>query len=187
MVFDYIKIDYADKLFKEIIDLRRRVFCDEGGEKTAFSKDKRDEKAIHIAMVLSEKVLACGSACDNGNGEFELYKIAVSKDYRGFGIGSSILKELKKCAKNQGAEKLYAELPAECLDFFHKNGFPHQGITYKKEGKSFIKCCENLVFDDAQWVEFGGESQAVIVKGEFQVNKKEETFLRSQHGAQEGN
>ncbi len=177
MVFDYIKVDYTDKLFKDITELRRRVFCDEGGEKIAFSKDKRDEKAIHIAMILSEKVLACGSVCDNGNGEFELYKIAVSKDYRRFGIGSSILKKLKEHAKNQGAETLKAELHAEYLYFFHKNGFPHQGITYKKEGKSFIKCCENLVFDDAEWVEFGDESQAVIVKGEFQINKKEETFL----------
>ena len=177
MVFDYIKVDYTDKLFKAITDLRQRAFCDEGGEKPSYKKDERDEKATHVAMVLDGIVLACGSVFDKGNGDFELYKIAVSKDYRRFGIGSRVLKELKKHAKEQGAKRLVAELPAECLDFFHKNGVPHSGITYKKEGKSYIKCEENLVFDDAKWVEFDGETQAVIVKGEFNASKKEETFL----------
>ena len=177
MVFEYIRIDCKDKIFKDIIDLRRRVFCDEGGEKPAFSKDKRDENAIHVAMVLKGVVLGCGSIADNGNGEFEFYKVAVDKDHRRFGIGSNILKELKKLAKEQGAETIVLETPAEYLGFFHENGIPHNSITYKKDGKLYIRCKENLVFDDAEWVEFGGENQAVIVKGEFQADKKQETVL----------
>ena len=35
-------VDFTHKDFKKIIALRREVFCDEKGEKTAFIKDARD-------------------------------------------------------------------------------------------------------------------------------------------------
>ena len=91
----YEKIDFSHKLFKNIISLRREVFCGEEGEKPGFIKDSRDEKGFHIVCAIGDDLLGCGSLYDNGDRIFEISKIAVSKDYRKFNIGSNILKELK--------------------------------------------------------------------------------------------
>ena len=49
------------KLFKDIIALRREVFCDECGEKTQYIKDARDSSGIHIAFFVDKTIVGCGS------------------------------------------------------------------------------------------------------------------------------
>lgn len=168
----YEKIDFSHKLFRNITALRREVFCGEGGEKTSFIKDSRDEKGVHVVCAIGDSLLGCGSLYDNGNGEFEISKIAVSKDYRKFKIGSKILEGLISQAKEQGAKTIVAESRIEYIDFFTKNGLPYENIAYEKDGKRYIKYNLNLVFEGAQWVEFGGETEAVIVRCDFYVDKK---------------
>jgi ribosomal protein S18 acetylase RimI-like enzyme len=90
-----LKIDNAHKYFKDVLSVRREVFCNEEGEKPSFVKDTRDENGVHVVCVIKDTVVGCGSLYNNGNGEFELSKIAVKKDYRRFEIGSEILKDLK--------------------------------------------------------------------------------------------
>ncbi len=167
----YEKIDFSNKLFKNIISLRREVFCGEEGEKPAFIKDTRDEKGFHIVCAIGDELLGCGSLYDNGNGEFEISKIAVSKDYRKFRIGSNILKELKSLAIELGAKSIVGESRAEVLDFFTKNGFPYENIVFEKEGKRYIKYNLNLVFEGVDWVEFK-DTEAVIVRCDFNLDKK---------------
>ncbi len=166
------KIDFKDKLFKNVITLRREVFCGEMGEKSSFIKDSRDEKAIHIVCAVGENLIGCGSLYDNGNGEFEISKIAVKSDYRKFKIGSRILTDLKAQAKAQGAKVIMGESPVEYLDFFCKNGIPYENIAFEKNGKRYIKYNLNLVFADAEWVEFGEETEAVIARCDFDCEKK---------------
>ena len=173
----HVKVSFNDKLFKEIIALRREVFCGECGEKPQYIKDNRDENAIHIACIIDKTVIGCGSIYDNGNGEFELSKIAVKKHYRKFGVGTKIAESLKNYAKEQNVSRFVAELPVDVLEFFEKIGMPKTGVPVSKNGKKYIKCEENLVFDGAQWVQFGGECQAVIVRQDFEVSKKESAEL----------
>ena len=120
----HVKVSFNDKLFKEIIALRREVFCGECGEKPQYIKDNRDENAIHIAYLIDKTVIGCGSIYDNGNGEFELSKIAVKKHYRKFGVGTKIAESLKNYAKEQNVSRFVAELPVDVLEFFEKIGMP---------------------------------------------------------------
>ncbi len=174
---EYKLVDFASKEFKEIKNVRRRVFCDECGESASFIKDINDEKAIHIGFFLGENAVGCGSIYDCGNGDFEIYKLCVLKDYRRFKIGSNVLKELKAKAIEQGAKQIIATAPVEALDFFHWNGIPHDNVSYEKNGKRYIPLRENLVFENAQWVKFGGEMQAVVACKEFNIKEIKETRL----------
>lgn len=158
----YLRIQSDSPLFEKVKVFRREVFCGEELCESCF-----DEKGIHIACVIGEDVIGCGSVCDIGNGTFEISGIAVKKDYRGFNVGSDILKQLKKLAKSQGAKELVCESKTEYIGFFKKNGFPYENIAYKKNGKDYIKYRLNLVFDDAKWVEFDGNREAVIVRCDF--------------------
>lgn len=170
-------IKYTDEPFNALLSLRREVFCDEGGESPDFINDSRDENGVHYIYTIDKIAIACGSVYDNGNGIFELYGIAVKKDYRGFKIGSKILKELEAYAKNNGAEKITAEAELPVLIFLEKNGMPKAGVPVKKGVKKYIKCIKNLVFDNAEWLTFGEENQAVIARSDFEINKKEKTEL----------
>lgn len=165
-------VAFNEKLFKDIVALRREVFYDECGEKTQYIKDSRDKTAIHIAYIVDDKILGCGSLYDNGNGCFELSKIAVKSHYRKFGLGTDIVSALKDEARKNGAKAITCESRVECLEFFRKNGIPHENVSYEKDGKKYIKYNLNLVFDGVQWVEFGGETEAVIVRCDFDADKK---------------
>lgn len=174
---EYKKINCSDKLFKEIIALRREVFCGEEGEPENFISDMRDESGEHIICTIGDILIACGSVYHNGNGEYETAKIAVKKHYRKFGVGSNILSRLKVHAKENGAEVLVAAANLDSLPFFEKNGMPKSGVPTSENGKKYIKCVENLVFDGAEWVQFGGASQAVIARCDFELSEKEKTEL----------
>lgn len=170
-------VDYNNKLFKDILSLRRQVFCGEKGEKTTYIKDARDVTGIHLGVFIGDIIIGCGSLYDNGNGEFEVFGVAVKAHYRNFGIGSQIIDALKKEGKNQGARLFTAVLPLDVLSFFEKNGMPKSGVPVCEKNKKCVKCVENLVFDGAQWIQFNGEHHAAIVRDDFEVSKKEKTEL----------
>ncbi|MBQ8182699.1 MAG: family 78 glycoside hydrolase catalytic domain [Clostridia bacterium] len=172
MGFKITKVLYKDNLFKQVMSLRREVFCGERGEKSGYIKDSRDENGFHIVYMAGKTVLACGSIYDNGNGEFEISKVAVKEHNRRFGLGSAIVSELKSFAKENGAEKFVAYLPVDTLGFFEKNRLAKSGVSQNIGGTRVIRCEENLIFDGAEWVQFDGEYNAVIVRQNFDVTDK---------------
>ena len=104
----YNFIDFSDKKFKDIISLRREVFCGEVGEKPAYAKSELDEAAKHVAYSINGVVIGCGSVAHLGNGEYEIYKIAVKKNYRKFNLGEKIFDLLKAFALENNAKKIVA-------------------------------------------------------------------------------
>ena len=147
------EIKFSDKLFRGIIDLRREVFCGEGGEKTAFCKDDRDEKASHFVCTIGDAIIGCASVVNCGKGEYEIYKLAVKKHYRKFLVGKSVYSQAKAYAVKKGAEVISTYTTAQSLGFFEKMGTAKCGTPEDK----YIRCEENLVFEGAEWVQFGGE------------------------------
>lgn len=160
----------GDSEFKDITALRREVLCEEYFFSSAVAEDSRDKNATHIAYIIDKTVVGCGSIALSGDGVYEIYSLAVKKHYRKFGVGKTIVRMLKDGAKQDGAKVFTAFSPIEALGFFEKTGMPKNGVPTEKYGKKCIECVENLVFDGARWVKFGGEVGAVIVKSEFDVS-----------------
>ncbi len=169
----YSFIDFSDKNFKDIIALRREVFCGEVGEKTAYAKSEYDEDAKHVAYSINGVVIGCGSVAHLGNDEYKIYKIAVKKNYRKFGLGKKIFALLKDFALENNAKKLAAVCRTDVLWFAEKNGLAKCGVPVD----GFIKCEKNLVFQGAKWVQFGGEIHSVIARCDFLADKKAPTEL----------
>ncbi len=169
----YSFIDFSDKKFKDIIALRREVFCDEVGETSAYIKSGYDETAKHVVYVIDGNVIGCGSMIHLGEDEYEIYKIAVKKNYRNFGLGKKIFGLLKAFALENNAEKLVATCRTEALFFLEKNGLAKCGVPVD----GYIKCEKNLVFQGARWVQFDGEIHSVIARCDFVADKKAPTEL----------
>ena len=172
MKLNRMVVQADQKFFKEIIALRREVFCDECGEKAQYIKDARDEAGIHVAFFVDKTIVGCGSISRSAEDAFEIYGVAVKKHYRKFGMGTEILEALKKQGKDKGAKLFKAKLPLDTLEFFEKNAMSKTGVPVTKNGKKYINCEENLVFDGAEWIQFGGEYHAVIVREDFEASKK---------------
>ena len=164
----YNFIDFSDKKFKDIISLRREVFCGEVGEKPAYAKSEVDEAAKHVAYSINGVVIGCGSVAHLGNGEYEIYKIAVKKNYRKFNLGEKIFDLLKAFALENNAKKIVAVCRTDALWFAEKNGLAKCGVPVD----GFIRCEKNLVFQGARWVQFGGEIHSVIARCDFVADKK---------------
>ena len=169
----YNFIDFSDKNFKDIISLRREVFCGEVGEKPAYAKSELDEAAKHVAYSINGVVIGCGSVAHLGNGEYEIYKIAVKKNYRKFNLGEKIFDLLKAFALENNAKKIVAVCRTDALWFAEKNGLAKCGVPVD----GFIRCEKNLVFQGARWVQFGGEIHSVIARCDFVADKKAPTEL----------
>lgn len=144
---------------------------------TLREKNEKDEKAFHISCVIGEDIIACGSLAEIEKGVFEIYGLFVKEHYRLNGLGTKLLCEFKKYAKENGATEIFAELPTSAIRFFEKNQMAVDGVSYKKGDERVIKCSYQFVFDDAQWVTFGGEKDAVIARKDFFVDNIKETYL----------
>ncbi len=165
-VLNCITIDYNSKDFQKLLGVRREVF----GSKKA---DKRDGEALHALFLIKDEAAGCASVTADG----EFYSIAVLPQYRKKGNGASLVGLLTEKVRALGAKSITAEFPCELLGFFNKCGLAHCGVTYEKDGARFLKAERSFIFEDAEWVEFGGETEAVIVRGEFTLAKKQKTEL----------
>ena len=164
-VLNYIFADYGSGEFKKLLEIRGAVF----GKKA----DKRDGEAFHTLFLIKDEAAGCASITADG----ELYSVAVLPQYRKKGNGSKLVDMLTQKVKAAGVRSVTAEFPCELLAFFNKCGLAHCGVTYEKNGARFLKAECSFIFEDAEWVEFGGETEAVIVRGDFTLRKKQKTEL----------
>lgn len=144
---------------------------------TLREQNEKDIKAHHLSCVVDGVIIACGSLVEYENKIFEIYGLFVKDHYRLNGLGTKIVSMLKEKAKELKATEIFAELPVSDISFFEKNQFVVDGVSYEKGDERVIKCSYQFVFDDAEWVTFGGERDAVIVRKDFDVYEVKETLL----------
>ena len=160
---EYVKHSVKDETYKGILTLR--------------AKDERDEKAFHFSCVIGDEVIGCGSLAEAENGIFEMYGIFVKEHCRLNGLGTKIVEALKAEAKKQKATEIFTVAPLSAIRFCEKNQLAADGVSFPCGNERFIKCSYQFVFDDAEWLTFGDEKDAVIVRKDFNVEAIKETYL----------
>ncbi len=160
---EYVKHSAKDENYKKILELRK--------------KDERDESALHFSCVIGDEVVGCGSLAEAENGAFEMYGIFVKEHCRLNGLGTKIVTALRAEAKKQNATEIFTVAPLSAIRFCEKNQLAADGVSFPCDGERFIKCSYQFVFDDASWVGFGGERDAVIARKDFWVDTVKQTFL----------
>ncbi|MBR3789442.1 MAG: GNAT family N-acetyltransferase, partial [Clostridia bacterium] len=162
-MLEYIKHSSQCENYNKILTLRE--------------KSEKDEKALHISCVIGEEIIACGSLLEIEKGIFEIYGLFVKDHYNMNGLGTNIVKSFKEKAKEMGATEIFANAQVSTIRFFEKNGFAVDGVSFPQGDDRFVKCSYQFVFDDASWVSFGGEKDAVIARKDFFVDTIKETYL----------
>ena len=120
---------------ENICAIRYEVFVDEQNVPEELEIDGLDGKAKHVLTFVDGLPIGTGRILSDGH----IGRVAVLKNYRGLGIGKSIMKELIKCAQDMSLEKVWLSSQWHAHSFYLDLGFVCVGEVYKEAGIEHIK------------------------------------------------
>ena len=120
---------------ENICAIRYEVFVDEQNVPEELEIDGLDGKAKHVLTFVDDVPIGTGRILSDGH----IGRVAVLKNYRGLGIGKSIMKELIKCAQDMSLEKVWLSSQWHAYSFDLDLGFVCVGEVYKEAGIEHIK------------------------------------------------
>ena len=126
--------DYKSNI-EDICAIRYEVFVDEQNVPEELEIDGLDGKAKHVLGFVDGVPIGTGRILDDGH----IGRVAVLKDYRGFGIGKLIMKELIKWAQDITLKKVWLSSQWHAHSFYLDLGFVCVGDIYKEAGIDHIK------------------------------------------------
>lgn len=111
----------------DYFDLRWRVLrapCDQlsGSERDDF--DESSDRVSHVAAyTAARQLVGVGRIHFNSDDEAQIRYMAVEAEYRGQGIGLSIVNQLETFASERGARQIVLNARAEVVDFYERLGY----------------------------------------------------------------
>ena len=102
--------------------------------------DGLDDQAKHVLAFVDGVPIGTGRILSDGH----IGRVAVLKDYRGLGIGKSIMKDLIKWAQNMNLEKVWLSSQWHAHSFYLDLDFVCVGEIYKEAGIDHIKMFRTL-------------------------------------------
>ena len=124
----------------DICAIRYKVFVDEQNVPEELEIDGFDGEAKHVLIFVDGLPIGTGRILSDGH----IGRVAVLKNYRGLGIGKSIMKELIKCAQDLSLEKVWLSSQWHAHSFYLDLGFVCVGEIYKEAGIDHIKMFKTL-------------------------------------------
>ncbi len=135
--------------------------------------------SVFVEASLAGEAVGSAEAVKTAEKEYTLQGVFVNERYRGCKIGNSLLKALKNEIEKENATRITAVVPVNTLKFFEKSGFVHSGVSYEKDGNRVIAVEESFEFSGASWLNFGGETEAIVAKKSFGFKSTgEKVFLK---------
>lgn len=124
----------------DICAIRYEVFVDEQNVPEELEIDGFDGEAKHVLTFVDGLPIGTGRILSDGH----VGRVAVLKNFRGLGIGKSIMKELIKCAQDLSLEKVWLSSQWHAHSFYLDLGFVCVGEIYKEAGIDHIKMFKTL-------------------------------------------
>lgn len=117
---------------EEAKNIRTKVFVEEQGFTNEF--DETDKGCIHFLLYKDDTAAATGRMFTENSGKsYHIGRVAVLKEYRKFHLGSSIMNEMIKKAKELNAQSVIVSAQCRVSEFYKKLGFEEQGEVYMDE------------------------------------------------------
>ena len=125
---------------ENICAIRYEVFVDEQNVPEELEIDGLDGEAKHVLAFVDGLPIGTGRILSDGH----VGRVAVLKNFRGLGIGKSIMKELIKCAQDLSLEKVWLSSQWHAHSFYLDFGFVCVDEIYKEAGIDHIKMFRTL-------------------------------------------
>ena len=117
----------------QALALRERVFCGEQGVSAAAERDGRDGEALHLVASDGGAVVGTCRLVFSGS-KAALGRLAVEPAQRRRGIGTDVVREAERAARDAGAStiSLHAQTAARAL--YDAAGFVQLGEPFVEQG-----------------------------------------------------
>ena len=128
-----MKFNEFSKLPEEARTIRISVFCDEQGFQEEF--DELDETAIHVVAYDDNDTPmgTCRYSPTEKAGEYLIGRIAVSRTYRGQGIGGKLVTEAERQIRALGGSRAHIGAQVRAMPFYESLGYRSVGDRYMDE------------------------------------------------------
>jgi len=120
---------------EDICAIRYEVFVNEQNVPKELEIDGLDIEAKHVLAFVDEVPIGTGRILSDGH----IGRVAVLKNYRGIGIGKSIMKDLIKWAQDMSLEKVWLSSQWHAHSFYLDFGFVCVDEIYNEAGIDHIK------------------------------------------------
>ena len=119
-----IKSPETREEFEKYCGLRWRILrAPWSRPKHKIENEINDESIKLIACDENEEVVGTGRVRFNSQVEAEIKSMAIEENYRGKGIGSSIIFELERRVKERTAKTIIINSRESAVDFYKKHGY----------------------------------------------------------------
>jgi len=113
----------------QLKNIREKVFIQEQKVTPELEWDGMDEKAIHFLVFKDEEAIGCARAIVIKS-QMQLGRMAVLKEYRGQGVGSTLIENAIVTAKLKQLSGIHISAQCNAINFYVKFGFEVTGDTY---------------------------------------------------------
>ena len=113
----------------QLKNIREKVFIQEQKVTPELEWDGMDEKAIHFLVFKDEEAIGCARAIVIKS-QMQLGRMAVLKEYRGQGVGSTLIEKAIVTAKLKQLSGIHISAQCNAINFYVKFGFEVMGDTY---------------------------------------------------------
>jgi len=113
----------------QLKNIREKVFIQEQKVTPELEWDGMDEKAIHFLVFKDEEAIGCARAIVIKS-QMQLGRMAVLKEYRGQGAGSTLIEKVIVTAKLKQLSSIQISAQCNAINFYVKFGFEVMGDTY---------------------------------------------------------
>ncbi len=113
----------------QLKNIREKVFIQEQKVTPELEWDGMDEKAIHFLVFKDEEAIGCARAIVIKS-QMQLGRMAVLKEYRGQGVGSTLIENAIVTAKHKQLSSIHISAQCNAINFYVKFGFEVMGDTY---------------------------------------------------------
>jgi predicted GNAT family N-acyltransferase len=127
----------ADEL-RAAIALRHAVFVDEQRVPISDEVDGRDDEALQVVAVRDDRVIGTCRALVEGR-HAKLGRMAVERDARRGGIGSLLLAEAERAAREHGATLVSLAAQVDAQPFYAAHGYRAVGPTFDDAGIDHVR------------------------------------------------
>ena len=119
------------------------MFAGEQGVPVEADRDGRDHEALHLVAVEDGSVVGTCRLVFRGE-VARLGRLAVEPAQRRAGVGSAVLREAERAAREQGAEQIDLHAQTHAKDLYTRDGYVERGSTFVEAGIEHVSMEKRL-------------------------------------------
>lgn len=110
--------------------VRTRVFVEEQKVPASLEWDDLDPECVHVIALADKSPIGTGRLTPDGH----IGRVAVLNEWRGRGVGDSLIRELLTASENRGDKECVLNAQTHAVQFYARFGFAAEGQEFEEAG-----------------------------------------------------